>query len=336
MTRDLTWGVPVPLDDPDAKGKSLYVWFDAPIGYVSFTAALCEKNGEGAKGYERWWKDPECKVVHFIGEDNIVFHAITWPAMLMATHDSDNMQGGLGEYQLPHNVVANSFMNIKFPGQEEQKISKSRGHAVWIEDYLRTFDADPLRYYLTTVAPEGARTAFDIDDFMARNNGELLNAFGNFFNRTVTFAHKYFDGRVPSAGTRNALDDEQLDRRRDSGVRTAAELEACRFKAALAEVIALARAGNVYFDATKPFLTRKTDMDACGRAINVCLQTARTLTTLIAPFLPAIGAKCAAMLQIESDYRTWPSATMELPSGHPLGEAIILVRKLDAKELFPE
>jgi len=336
MTRDLTWGVPVPLDDPDAKGKSLYVWFDAPIGYVSFTAALCEKNGEGVKGYERWWKDPDCKVVHFIGEDNIVFHAITWPAMLMATHDSDHVQGGRGEYQLPHNVVANSFMNIKFPGQEEQKISKSRGHAVWIEDYLRTFDADPLRYYLTTVAPEGARTAFDIDDFMPRNNGELLNAFGNFFNRTVTFAHKYFDGRVPSGRTRDTGDDEQLRRCREATERTGAELEACRFKAALAEVIALARAGNVYFDATKPFLTRKADMDACGRAINVCLQTARTLTTLIAPFLPTIGEKCGKLLGLDTEYLKWPSATAELPSGHQLGEAIILVRKLDAKELFPE
>ncbi len=336
MTRDLTWGVPVPLDDPDAKGKSLYVWFDAPIGYVSFTAALCEKNGEGAAAYERWWKDPDCKVVHFIGEDNIVFHAITWPAMLMATHDSDNVQGGRGEYQLPHNVVANSFMNIKFPGQEEQKISKSRGHAVWIEDYLRTFDADPLRYYLTTVAPEGARTAFDFDDFMARNNGELLNAFGNFFNRTVTFAHRYFDGRVPSTGTLDTVDDQQLIRRSYAADRAAAELEACHFRSALSEVIALARAGNVYFDATKPFLTRKSDMAACGRAINVCLQTARTLTTLIAPFLPTIGEKCAKMMGLGTEYLKWSLATAELPSGHQLGEAIILVRKLDAKELFPE
>ncbi len=336
MTRDLTWGVPVPLNDPDAKGKSLYVWFDAPIGYVSFTAALCEKNGEGAKGYEQWWKDRDCKIVHFIGEDNIVFHAITWPAMLMATHDSDDVQGKRGEYQLPHNVVANSFMNIKFPGQEEQKISKSRGHAVWIEDYLRTFEADPLRYYLTAIAPEGARTAFDIDDFIARNNGELLNTFGNFFNRTVTFAHKYFEGRVSSQGKRDGIDDEQLRRCREAAERTGVELEACRFKAALAEVIALARAGNVYFDLTKPFQSRKTDMDACGRAINVCLQTARTLTTLIAPFLPAIGENCAKMLRLNAEYRLWRSATEELPASHQLGEAVILVRKLDAKELFPE
>ena len=336
MTRDLTWGVPVPLDDPDAKGKSLYVWFDAPIGYVSFTAALCERKGEGVEAYERWWKDPDCKVVHFIGEDNIVFHAITWPAMLMATHDSDSVQGTRGEYQLPHNVVANSFMNIKFPGQEEQKISKSRGHAVWIEDYLRTFEADPLRYYLTAMAPEGARTAFDIDDFIARNNGELLNTFGNFFNRTVTFVHKYFEGRVPPPGRRELLDDEQLGRCRDAAARTGAELEACHFKVALGEVIALARTGNVYFDATKPFQTRKTDMEACGRAVNVCLQTARTLTTLIAPFLPATGHKCAKMLGLGADFGLWRSATTELPTGQRLGEAIILVRKLDAKELFPE
>jgi len=336
MTRDLTWGVPVPLDDPDAKGKSLYVWFDAPIGYVSFTAALCERKGEGAGAYERWWKDPECKVVHFIGEDNIVFHAITWPAMLMATHEGDDAQGRRGEYQLPHNVVANSFMNIKFPGQEEQKISKSRGHAVWIEDYLRTFEADPLRYYLTTVAPEGARTAFDVDDFIARNNGELLNAFGNFFNRTVTFVHKYFEGRVPPLGRRDSLDEEQLGRCRDAAARTGAELEACHFKAALGEVIALARSGNVYFDATKPFQTRKSDMEACGRAINVCLQTARTLTTLIAPFLPATGEKCGRMLGLGGGYRMWRSATGELPPGRALGDAVILVRKLDAKELFPE
>jgi len=336
MTRDLTWGVPVPLDDPDAKGKSLYVWFDAPIGYVSFTAAYCEQHGEGHAAYERWWKDPDCKVVHFIGEDNIVFHAITWPAVMLATHDSGSIQGERGEYQLPHNVVANSFLNIKFPGQEEQKISKSRGLAVWIEDYLKTFEPDPLRYYLTAIAPESARTAFDIDDFIARNNGELLNAFGNFFNRTITFAHKYFDGEVPAAGRRDAQDEAQFRRCREAVVKTGAELEACRFKAALSEVMALTRAGNLYFDATKPFLSRKTDMDACGRAINVCLQTCRTLTTLIAPFLPATGEKCAAMLKLSADYQKWSSATDELPSGQPLGEAVILVKKLDAKELFPE
>ncbi len=336
MTRDLTWGVPVPLDDPDATGKSLYVWFDAPIGYVSFTAALCQRRGEGADAYHRWWKDPDCRVVHFIGEDNIVFHAITWPAMLMATHDCDSGQGRSGEYQLPHNVVANAFVNIKFPGKDEAKISKSRGTAIWIEDYLKTFEADPLRYYLTTIAPEQARTTFDIDDFIARNNGELLNAFGNFFNRTITFAHKYFSGKVPAAGRRNDVDAAQLSRRTQAVDRTGDELEQCHFKAALAEVMAFARAGNGYFDATKPFMTRKTDMEACGRAINVCFQTARSLTTIIAPFLPTMADKCAKMLNIAGDWRAWSSATDELSRGHFLGTPEILVKRLNATELFGE
>ncbi len=336
MTRDLTWGVPVPLDDPDAKGKSLYVWFDAPVGYVSFTAALCEQRGEGAAAYEAWWKDPDCKIVHFIGEDNIVFHAITWPAMLLASHTSESVQGERGEYQLPHNVVANSFLNIKFPGKEEEKISKSRGTAVWIEDYLKTFDADPLRYYLTAVAPEGARTAFDVDDFLSRNNGELLNALGNFFNRTITFAHKYFDARVPDRGTLEDVDRAQLARCVEAAGKTATELENCRFKAALGEVMALARAGNAYFDATKPFLSRKTDMTACGRAINVCLQTCRTLTTIMAPFLPFMAQRSAEMLKLGEGWEKWSAATDELPNIHALGDPVILVRKLDPKEVFVE
>lgn len=336
MTRDLTWGVPIPLDEPDAKGKSLYVWFDAPIGYVSFTAALCQERGEGEESFAQWWKDPSCKVVHFIGEDNIVFHAITWPAMLLATHASDDSQGRLGEYQLPHNVVANSFMNIRFPGKEEEKISKSRGTAIWIEDYLQTFEPDPLRYYLTATAPEGARTAFDVDEFISRNNGELLNAFGNFFNRTVTFCHKYLGGKVPPPGRRDEGDAKQLERRGEGVRRAGEELEACRFKAALGEVMSLARSGNVYFDHTKPFATRHTDIDACGRAINVCLQTARTLATIVAPFLPFAAEKCARMLTLGDDRLRWAAATDELPAGHPLGEPELLVKKLDAKELFGE
>jgi methionyl-tRNA synthetase len=336
MTRDLTWGVPVPLDDPDAKGKSLYVWFDAPIGYVSFTASLCTQRGEGEQAYEQWWKDPECKIVHFIGEDNIVFHAITWPAMLMATHDSEETQGVHGEYQLPHNVVANSFLNIKFPGKEEEKISKSRGTAVWIEEYLRTFDPDPLRYYLTAIAPENARTTFDIEDFIGRNNGELVNALGNFFNRTITFAHKYFEGKVPPPGDRTQLDDQYLGYREATTASVARELENCSFKAGLAEVMHLARHGNRYFDETKPFLTRKTDMSTCGRAINVCLQMARTLTTVMAPFLPHTANRAALMLNLPDGWQRWSSALHELADGHALNEAAILFRKLDSAEVFAD
>ncbi len=336
MTRDLDWGVPVPLDDPDAKGKVLYVWFDAPIGYISFTAKLCERLGEGWEAYEDWWKSPDCKIVHFIGEDNTVFHAITFPAMMLATHDSDSVTGARGEFQITDNVVANAFLNIKFPGQEEEKISKSRGTAVWIEDYLKTLDADPLRYYLTANAPEAQRAAFDFDDFLTRNNTELLNALGNFVNRTMTFAHKYFDGKVPHAGAPGRVDTEQLDRRQAAADAVAGDLERCRFKSALNHMMQLARDANGYFDATAPFRTRKTDMDACGRAVNVCLQTVRTLTTLMAPFLPASAARCRTMLNLDDDALAWTSAADRLPDGAPLAPPQLLFKKLDPDELFAE
>ncbi|MBN1511542.1 MAG: methionine--tRNA ligase [Phycisphaerae bacterium] len=328
MTRDMTWGVPVPLDDPDARGKVLYVWFDAPIGYVSFTAAWCQQHGGDPEEYARWWKDPDCKIVHFIGEDNIVFHAITWPAMLLATHDSPSVQGERGEFQLPHNVVSNAFLNFRFPGKEEEKMSKSRGTAIWIEDYLQDYDPDPLRYYLTANAPEQARTAFEFADFVSRNT-ELLNVLGNFVNRTVTFAHKYFDGKVPAPAGREAIDQEFLAARQTAADAVALELEACRFKAALAKMMDLARAGNVYFDTTAPFRTRKTDMDACGRAINVCLQGVRTLTTVMAPFLPFMAARCLGMLRLDESALSWGRAMEELPAGHSLGAPEILVKKLD-------
>ena len=336
MTRDMTWGVPVPLDDPDAAGKVLYVWFDAPIGYISFTAVLCERLGEGSQAYRDWWMNPDCRIVHFIGEDNIVFHAITFPAMMLATHDTGSIQGQAGELQLPHNVVSNAFLNFKLPGQEEEKMSKSRGTAVWIEDYLQSFDPDPLRYYLTAIAPEQQRSAFELDDFVARNNNELLAALGNLVNRTMTFAHKYFDGKVPAPGERTSLDTDHLAACARAADTVAAHLDACRFKAALAEVMNLARAGNGYFDVTKPFQTRKTDMQACGRAVNVCLQTVRTLTTLMAPFLPFCAAKCQRMLQLDESALAWDTATGELPAGHPLGKPEYLVKKLDPAEVLAD
>ncbi len=334
MTRDMTWGVALPLDDPDAAGKVLYVWFDAPIGYVSFTAALCQRLGEGEEAYERWWKDPECKVVHFIGEDNIVFHAITWPAMLLATHDSDSLQGAAGEYQLPWNVVANAFVNIKFPGKDEEKISKSRGTAIWIEDYLTQFDPDPLRYYLTAIAPEQARTAFDVDEFINKNNTELLNVLGNFVNRTMTFTARYFASKVPDAGTRDGAAVAQLERCRAAAKNTGELLEASRFKAALAEVMDLARAANVYFDAMAPWKQRKDDLAACGRTMSVCLKTVRTLTTLMNPFLPFSAAKCRQMLRLDDRAIAWESAVWDLHPGTVLDDPVMLFRKLDAADAF--
>ncbi len=323
MTRDLDWGVPVPLDDPDAKGKVLYVWFDAPIGYVSFTAKLCEERDGDWKAYERWWKDPHCKIVHFIGEDNTVFHALTWPAMLMAE----------GSFQLPWQVVANSFLNIKFPGQEEQKISKSRGTAIWIEEYLKTFEPDPLRYYLTAIAPERQRTAFDIDAFIEQNNAILSNTLGNFVNRTLTFAQKYFDNKVPDVGQRGPQEEQVLAAIRDAASNATELLEAFRFKDAMEAVIGLARTANGYFSERAPWSQRKTDLAACGTTINTCVQLVKALTVLMAPFMPFSAAKCAAMLKIDPVLK-WDQATVELPAGHELGEPVILFQKLDPKQVF--
>jgi len=313
MTRDLDWGVPVPLDDPDAEGKVLYVWFDAPVGYVSFTAELCRREEGDWRGFERWWKQPDSRVVHFIGEDNTLFHALTWPAMIAAE----------GSYQMPWQVVANAFLNI---GQE--KISKSRGTAVWIEEFLQEFRPDPLRYYLTAIAPETQRTNFDFDDFVARNNGELLNALGNFIHRSLTFAQRFYDGRVPDPGERGELDRRHLERIAAAARETTAHLEAFRFKAALAAVMALARASNGYLDAKQPWKERKTDPAAGGVTVNVCLQTVRALTVLMAPFLPASAASCAEMLRIDRG-PAWQSVSEELPAGHELGEPLTLFEKLE-------
>ena len=326
MTRDLHWGIPVPLEDPDAQGKVLYVWFDAPIGYVSFTATLSEQEDGDWRRYERWWKDPDCRIVHFIGEDNTVFHALIWPAMLMAE----------GSYQLPRHVVASKFLNIKYPGQEEQKISKSRGNAIWIKKYLETFDPDPLRYYLTAVAPESQRTTFDMDDFIARNNGELLNALGNFINRALVFTQRYFDGVVPDVGERSDVDREQLALIARQTDRTAEHLEGFRFRAALGEVMSLARASNGYFDAKRPWQQRKESLESCGTTINVCVQTVRALAVLMAPFLPHSAEKCAEMLRIGGGCPSWEDAKRELDPGHALGKPVILFKKLEAAELFAE
>ncbi len=323
MTRDLDWGIPVPLpDDPDAVGKVLYVWFDAPIGYVSFTARHCEQVDGDWRAYERWWKDPDCRIIHFIGEDNTVFHTLTWPAMLMAE----------GSFQLPRNVVVNAFMNERGPNGEMLKISKSRmgdDHPLWLEEFLKLYDPDPLRYYLTSIATENQRGAFDLREFVSRNNDELLAVLGNLFNRTLTFAARYFDGRVPPAGALAESDRAQLARIPEAFDRVAAEFEGFHFKAAMAEMMALARSGNVYFDGKQPWSQRKTDMTACGTTIHVCLQTVRALTTLMAPFLPHMAEKAVQIMNLGPDALRWDAATARLPEGHRLGEPAILVKKLD-------
>jgi methionyl-tRNA synthetase len=229
--------------------------------------------------------------------------------------------------------VANKFLNIRFPGEEEEKISKSRGKALWISAYSQVFDPDPLRYYLTAIAPENTRTAFDLDDFVARNNGELLNALGNFINRTLTFAQRYHEAKVPEPGLREEIDLAHLELIAAQHGKVTDHIEAFRFKAALGEVMALARASNVYLDRKQPWKQRKEDLSACGTTINVCLQTVRALTTMMAPFLPFSAERCAEMLRLRERPLHWDEATAELAPGHDLGEPVILYRKLDAEAL---
>lgn len=321
ITRDLEWGVPLPLDEPEAKGKVLYVWFDAPIGYVSFTARLCRERFGDEKKYEDYWKNPDTQVIHFIGEDNTVFHAVIWPAMLMAE----------GTFQLPSYVIANCFLNFQMPGKDDiEKMSKSRGTAVWINDFLKEFDPDPLRFYLTANAPENQRTAFSVEEFVRRNNEELVAALGNFFHRSLTFTQRYFEGKVPAAENLKDVDREHLNMLRDLPARIGALIEKYNFKSALEELMAAARAANKYFDTKAPWSSRKTDMADCAVTINTCLQTVKTFTVLMQPFMPFAAEKAAAMLNLKApDCFAWDRVPEPLPPGHPIAEPAVLFKKLE-------
>lgn len=318
MTRDLEWGVPVPLDDPDARGKALYVWFDAPIGYVSFTAQLDQRTSGNWRDYERWWKSEDCRIVHFVGEDNTIFHALIWPAMLMAE----------GTYQVPWQVVVNAFLNIKFPGEDEQKISKSRGKAIWIEEYLKENEADALRYYLTAIAPENSRTAFDAQDFVSRVNTELVAALGNFVNRTLQFAQKYHDGVVPARDAQTDADRAQLAAADAALAEVGAHLDAFRFKAGLESMMAYARACNQHFSNRQPWSTRKTDLADCAATIATCIHATHYLAIMAWPFMPGTAEKILGMLGVTPGQWKWESPAA-LPAGHPLGTPHILFEKLE-------
>jgi len=319
----LDWGIPLPLeDDPDAEGKVLYVWFDAPIGYVSFTARWCEQQGGSWEDYEKWWKDPESEIIHFIGEDNVVFHAIMWPAMLMAQ----------GDFELPTNVPANCFLNIRFPGEDEKKISKSRGTAIWINEYLKDYDPDPLRYYLTMIAPEDQRTAFKFDDFISRNNDELVACLGNLVHRTMTFVHKYCDGVVPDVGELQPQDCSQLESIAQLPAKVADNLDNFKFKAGLNEVMAAAREANRYFDQRKPWVLRKENKEECETVLNVLLNTIKVIGITVDPFLPFAGNKIRTMLAVDKSDFSWEKAAQNVPVGTELRTPEILFKKLEEVE----
>ncbi|WP_139924402.1 methionine--tRNA ligase [Hymenobacter sp. DG01] len=308
VTRDLDWGVPVPVEG--AEGKVLYVWFDAPIGYISATKDLLPDT------WETYWKDQGTKLVHFIGKDNIVFHCIIFPAMLKAH----------GDYILPDNVPANEFLNL-----EGDKISTSRNWAVWLHEYLQDFpgQADVLRYVLCANAPENKDNDFTWKDFQARNNNELVANLGNFVNRAVVLTHKFFEGKVPAAVGFTTEDEDVLRQLSEFPARIGELIDNYRFRDALNELMNLSRLGNKYLADMEPWKLIKKDAARTGTVLHVSLQLAASLVTLLEPFLPTAAARLGAMLNTEKG--TWPQAARPdlLAPGHQLAEAALLFTKIE-------
>ncbi len=273
ITRDLAWGVPVPLEE--AEGKSLYVWFDAPVGYISFTKEWSKAIGDPDR-WKRYWQSPESRIVHFLGKDNIIFHAVIWPAMLMAH----------GDYQLPTDIPANEYLN--FAGE---KFSKSKGVGVWADDILARYPADRVRYYLAANAPEGRDTNFSWEDFIARNNDDLSDVVGNLGHRVFTFVDRYFKGKVPAGGAEGSTMEALLPQIASHRDRWRKALGRYRFREALGVAVDLARVGNRAFDAAEPWKSRKEDVEKCGRDLAALLELVRAVSGLLTPFLPDTAGK---------------------------------------------
>ena len=308
VSRDLDWGIPVPVEG--AEGKVLYVWFDAPIGYISNTKELLPDS------WEKWWKDPETRLIHFIGKDNIVFHCIVFPAMLKAE----------GSYILPDNVPANEFLNL-----EGDKISTSRNWAVWLHEYLRDFPGkqDVLRYVLTANAPETKDNDFTWKDFQARNNNELVAVYGNFVNRALVLTQKYFEGRVPECGELTDYDRETLREFADVKAQVERLLDVFKFRDAQKEAMNLARIGNKYLADTEPWKLAKTDMPRVATILNIALQLVANLAIAFEPFLPFSSEKLRHMLCMDSFDWNQLGHTDLLPAGHLLGKPELLFEKIE-------
>ena len=329
MTRDLDWGIKVPL--PNAEGKVLYVWFDAPIGYISATRALFNEIVDKKKEFstpqrdfgktskddwKKYWQDKETKLVHFIGKDNIVFHCIIFPIMLHAE----------GEYIVPDNVPANEFMNL-----EGDKMSTSRGWSIEMHEYLEDFPDKPdvLRYALLTNLPETKDSEFTWKDFQSKNNNELVAIFGNFVNRALVLTQKYFDNKIPALGQLSEVDQKVISELKEFPSRIAASIEGYRFREATASLMDLARLGNKYLAETEPWKLAKTDLSRVGTILNLALQISANLAVLCEPFLPFTSKKLKEMLaQGNADWSNTGSASL-LKDGHQLGEPKLLFEKIE-------
>ena len=314
MTRDLDWGIPVPVEGAD--GKVLYVWFDAPIGYISNTKELCESNPERWGTWQRWWQDEETRLVHFIGKDNIVFHCIIFPVMMKAH----------GGYIMPDNVPANEFLNL-----EGDKISTSRNWAVWLHEYLVDFPGkqDVLRYALTASAPETKDNDFTWAEFQARNNNELVAVYGNFVNRALQLTQKYYDGVVPACGELTDYDRETIAEFKDVKAKVESLLDVFKFRDAQKEAMNLARIGNKYIADCEPWKVIKTDPERVKTIINLSLQLTANLAIAFEPFLPFSSKKLYGMLNVEALGWENLGSTELLKAGHQLAKPELLFEKIE-------
>ena len=327
MTRDLDWGIPVPVEGAD--GKVLYVWFDAPIGYVSNTVELCEKEPEKWGDWRKWWQDEDTRLVHFIGKDNIVFHCIIFPTMMKAWNDANKLSslGGAGRgFIMPDNVPANEFLNL-----ENDKISTSRNWAVWLHEYLEDMPGkqDVLRYVLTANAPETKDNNFTWKDFQDRNNNELVAVYGNFVNRALQLTKKYWNGVVPACGELTDVDRQALEEFKDVKAKVENLLEQFKFRDAQFEAMNLARIGNKYITDCEPWKVWKTDPKRCETILNICLQLTANLAIAFEPFLPFSSKRLREMLNIDSFEWEQLGSTDLLQAGHQLGEPQLLFEKIE-------
>ena len=314
MTRDLDWGIPVPVEGAD--GKELYVWFDAPIGYISNTKELCDANPEKWGTWQKWWQDPETRLVHFIGKDNIVFHCIIFPTMLKAH----------GDYILPDNVPANEFLNL-----EDDKISTSRNWAVWLHEYLVDLPGkqDVLRYVLTANAPETKDNNFTWKDFQERNNSELVAVYGNFVNRALQLTKKYWGGVVPACGELQEVDEKAIAEFKDVKEKVEQYLNVFKFREAQKEAMNLARIGNRYITECEPWKVWKTDPKRVETILNISLQLVANLAIAFEPFLPFSSEKLRKMINMPNFEWTQLGSTDLLKAGTQLGEPELLFEKIE-------
>ncbi len=321
VTRDLTWGVPVPEDvaksqNVEASGKVLYVWFDAPIGYISATKEWAQEQGNPDR-WKKYWQQDDTKLIHFVGKDNIVFHCLIFPAMLMAH----------GDFVLPENVPANEFLNL-----EGDKLSTSRNYAVWLDDYLKIFDPDPLRYCLANILPETKDADFSWKDFQARFNNELADILGNFINRTLTFIHKNFNGQVPDKGKLDSSDKELKKLLSESPQKVGHYIDNFQLRQGVREAMDVARFANKYFNDKMPWKTIKSEPEKCATTLSLCIETIKTLSVILEPVIPFTAEKIKKLINLpdSKEINEWDSSgEFSLPSGHRLNKPEILFAKIE-------